>query len=161
MCNSIVALWYFLVGVTGTLEHANMVDIAKAATQINVGANEDDVLRLLGKPYYEYELNQGWSILGIGAHPRQWLYGTTINLMKLLVSDDYLMISPLPINIRLISYEQDDLRMEWDSKGKVAKITVPNLEMDPRTEQMTSKILDVIYSLNRVWLTVLDRSLAK
>jgi hypothetical protein len=134
----------------GTLERAHMARVAEAADGIQVGATEDDVLRTLGKPLSTYERHDGWSILGIGAHPPQWLYGTTINIKKMFVADTYVMGSPLPINVRWFSYDEDDLVVEWDSMGKVSKITVPEISIDQRAD----KILDTVYYWNKIYLAI-------
>ncbi|XZE46849.1 hypothetical protein SH467x_002145 [Pirellulaceae bacterium SH467] len=150
MCNTITAYWLLLIASIGTLERAHMSRVAEAAGGIQVGDTEDHVLRTLGKPLSTYERNEGWSILGIGAHPPHWLYGTTINIKKMFIADTYVMASPLPINIRWFSYDEDDLVVEWDSKGKVSKITVPEIPIDHRAD----KILDTVYYWNRIYLAI-------
>ena len=85
MCNTITAFWLLFIASIGTLERAHMARLAEAANGIQVGDTEDDVLRILGKPLSTYERNEGWSILGIAAHPPQWLCGTTINIKKMIM----------------------------------------------------------------------------
>ena len=154
MCNTITAFWLLFIASIGTLERAHMARLAEAANGIQVGDTEDDVLRILGKPLSTYERNEGWSILGIAAHPPQWLCGTTINIKKMIIADTFVMASPLPINIRWFSYDEDDLVVEWDSKGKVSKITVPEIPIDGRAEKM----LDTIYYWNRIYLAISNKN---
>lgn len=150
MCNTITAFWLLFIASIGTLERAHIARLAEAANGIQLGDTEDDVLRILGKPLSTYERNEGWSILGIGVHPPQWLYGTTINIKKMFIGDIYVMASPLPINIRWFSYDEDDLVVDWDSKGAVSKITIPEIPIDHRAD----KILDAIYHWNRIYLAI-------
>ena len=127
-----------------------MARVAEAANGIQVGDTEDDVVRTLGKPLSTYEWNEGWSILGIGAHPQQWLYGTTINIKRMIIADTYVMASPLPINIRWFSYDEDDLVVDWDSMGRVSKIIIPEIPIDHRADKM----LDAVYYLTRIYLAI-------
>lgn len=154
MWSTVTAYWLLFFGSIGALERAHMARVAEAANGIQVGATEDDVLRTLGKPLGTYERYDGWSILGIGAHPPQWLYGTTINIKRLIIADIYVMASPLPINIRWFSYDDDDLVVDWDSKGRVSSITIPKIPIDHRAD----KILDTIYDCHRIYLAISSRS---
>ena len=96
----------------------------------------------------------GWSILGIGAHPTQWFYGTRINIKKLIIADIYVMAIPLPINIRWFSYDDEDLVVDWDSKGRVSNIAIPIIPVDHRAD----KILDTIYDWHRIYLAISSRN---
>jgi hypothetical protein len=154
MWSTFTAYWLIFFGSIGTLERAHMARVAEASNGIQVGATEDDVLRTLGKPLGIYKRYDGWSILGIGAHPTQWFYGTRINIKKLLVADIYLMEVPLPINIRWFSYDDDDLVVDWDTKGRVSRITIPKMAVDHRAD----KILDSIYAWHRIYLAISNRS---
>ena len=68
--------------------------------------------------------------------------------------DTFVMASPLPINIRWFSYDDDDLVVNWDSKGRVFKITIPEIPIDHRADKM----LDTIYDCHRVYLAILSKS---
>ena len=129
MLGTVTTYWLLFIGSIGTIERAHMARVAEAANRIQVGATENDVVRTLGKPLSTYERYDGWSILGIGAHPPQWLYGTTINIKRMIIADTYVMAFPLPINIRWFSYD-DDLVIDWDSKGRVSNVTIPKIPID-------------------------------
>ena len=148
--SAVTTYWLLFFGSIGILERAHMARVAEAANRIQVGDTEGDVLRTLGKPLSTYERYDGWSILGIGAHPPQWLYGATIDIKRLFISDTYVMASPLPINIRWFSYDDDDLVVDWDSKGKVSKIKIPTIPIDHRAD----KIMDCIYHWHKIYLTL-------
>ena len=150
MWGTITVYWLLFIGGLGTFERAHMARVAEAANKIPIGAAEDDVIQALGKPLSTYERYDGWSILGIGAHPPQWLYGTTINIKRMFIADTFVMASPLPINIRWFSYDEDDLVVDWDSKGRVSKITIPNIPIDHRAD----KILDAIYDWHKIYLAL-------
>ena len=154
MWNALTAYWLLIFGSIGAIERAHMARLAEAANKIQVGATEDDVVRTLGKPLATYDRYDGWSILGIGAHPPQWLYGTTINVKRLIIADVFVMANPLPINIRLFSYDDDDLVVDWDSKGKVSSIAIPSIPIDHRTD----KILENIYDWHGIYLAFSSRS---
>jgi hypothetical protein len=150
MLGIFTAYWLLFVGSVGTLERAHMARIADSAKAIRIGDTEEVVFRTLGKPLSTCERNDGWSIFGIASHPRQWLYGTRINLKKMIVSDLYVMGIPLPINFRLVSYDEDDLVIDWDSKDRVSKMTIPVIPTDPRSDML----LDVLYDWHKVYVTV-------
>ena len=150
MLGTITAYWLLFIGGIGAIERAHMARVAEAANRIQVGDTEDEVFRTLGKPLSTYDRYDGWSILGIGAHPPQWLYGTTINIKRMIIADTYVMASPLPINIRWFSYDEDDLVVDWDSMGRVSKMTIPEIPIDHRAD----KILDTIYDWHRIYLAI-------
>lgn len=105
MWNAVTAYWLLLFGSIGAMERAHMARLAEAANKIQVGDTEHDVAGTLGKPLATYDRYDGWPILGIGDHPPQWIYGTTVNVKRLIIADVFVMANPLPINIRLFSYE--------------------------------------------------------
>lgn len=154
MWNTITTYWLLFIAGIGTFERAHMARVAEAANGIQVGDTEDDVLRTLGKPMSKYERSEGWSILGLGAHPPQWLYGTTVNIRRMMISDTYVMASPLPINIRWFAYDEDDLVVDWDSKGRVSNIKIPEIPIDHRADKM----LDTIYDWNGIYLAISNMS---
>ena len=148
MWNTIVFYWLFFVGTIGSLERAHLARTAADASKIPIGASEADVLGMIGKPLCSYERYEGWTILGFGAHPPQWLYGTTINLKLMFIPELNMVASPLPINIRLFSYDDEDLVIEWSTKNRVSKITIPAIEIDHRAD----KLLDSIYLWHSFYL---------
>jgi hypothetical protein len=150
MWNTIVFYWLFFIGTIGSLERAHLARTAADASKIAIGSSEDEVIGMIGEPLCTYAQFDGWTILGFGAHPPQWLYGTTINLKRMFIPEVNMMPSPLPINIRLFSYDDGDLVVEWNAKKRVSKITIPNIEIDHRAD----KLLDSIYLWHSIYLTL-------
>ncbi len=98
MWSTVTAYWMLFLGTIGAIERAHMARVTESAKGIQVGATEE-TSSSSRKPFGTYERYDGWSFLGIGAHPTQWFYGTRINIKKLIVADNYVMAIPLPINI--------------------------------------------------------------
>ena len=117
-----------LVITTGNLERQHLARTLRASENVRVGDSEANVVNLIGPPLAKYDEYAGWSILGIGAHPKQWCYGTNICLENLFIDDPFVMMSPLPINLRWFSYADDDLVIDWDSNGHVVGIAKPKCE---------------------------------
>ena len=128
MVNSIAAIWLLLVVTIGNLERQHLARTIRASENVEVGNSEKTVYDLIGPPVGIYDEYEGWSFLGIGAHPKQWCYGTYISLENIFIVDSFVMISPLPINIRWFGYAEDDLVIDWHSDGHVLSITKPKLE---------------------------------
>ena len=128
MANSITAIWMLLVVTTGHLERQHLARTLRAAENLSVGDSEANVVDLIGQPIAKYDEYQGWSFLGIGAHPKQWCYGTYVCLENIFIVEAFVMVSPLPINVRWFRYADDDLVIDWDSNGQVVGIAKPKCE---------------------------------
>ncbi len=75
-----------------------------------------NVVDLIGPPIAKNDEYEGWSFLGIGAHLKQWCYGTYVCLENIFIVDPFLMVRPLPINLRWYRYTDDDPVIDWYSK---------------------------------------------
>ncbi len=148
MCNTIAAFWLIFIGAAGTLERQHLARTAKASANVKVGNSEKEVLELLGPPNERYEQYSDGTFFGFLSHPKEWCYGTTINLKKLVVSDIYVMGIPIPMNIRLFDFDTDDLIVEWDANDRVSKLTVPKIEIDSRCDG----IIEMCYTCH--WYSV-------
>jgi len=145
VCNTIVAFWLIFICTAGTLERQHLARTVKAAANVKVGNSEMEVMVLLGLPNERNEQFSDETFFGFFSHPKEWCYGTTINLKKLFVSDIYVMGFPVPVNIRLFDFDDDDLIVEWDADDRVSKLTVPKIEIDNRCDG----ILEMCYTSYR------------
>ena len=128
MISSITAIWLLLVITLGNLERQHLARTLLASENVKVGDSEASVYGLLGPPIAKYEEYEGWSLFGLGAHPKQWCYGTNICLENIFIVDSFVMVSPLPVNIRWFCYAEDDFVIDWNNDGHMLSITKPKRE---------------------------------
>lgn len=77
-----------------------------------------------------------------------------MSLNRMMIADTHVMASPLPINNRWFSNDEDDLVVDWDSKGRVSNIKILELPIDHIVDEM----LDTIYDWNRIYLAISNMS---
>jgi hypothetical protein len=128
MVNAITAIWLLLVITMGNLERQHLARTLRASENVKVGDSEANVYDLLGPPIAKYDEYEGWSLFGMGAHPKQWCYGTNICLENIFIVDSFVMVSPLPVNIRWFRYAEDDLVIDWSNDRHVLGFTKPKRE---------------------------------
>lgn len=140
-CNGTFAPWVLWLITIGTAERVHLHHVVEASRQVDIGATEEEVLAILGEPKARYAERSGWFF----GRPRQWMYGTTINLHHVIVPGIPVPIL-IPINIRWFGYDTDDLVIDWTRDGKVAKIVRPELDL-PDGARGVCEFLEVV----RVW----------
>lgn len=116
---SMMAPWIMWLCAIGVIERIHLHHLVESSGQVSIGATEAEVLAVLGEPNGRYD--------GIFS-PRQWMYGTTINLRYLIVPE-LPVPNPLPINIRIFAYDEDDLVIDWSRDNKVSAIKRPAIEV--------------------------------
>ena len=134
ICNSLIAAWLLLLSLTGCLERIHLHHLVDASSQIEIGATEFDVVAILGAPTEQYEQRGGWAQLLMGARPRQWMYGTTINLRHCIVPH-LPFPNPLPINVRIFEYDKNDLIIDWSAAGTVTRLERPTIAIPKGSEK--------------------------
>lgn len=113
MCHTLLVIYYSFVLGFGTIERQHYARVAESARAVQLGATQREVLKILGRPSGRYAPFRSF-LLGIGARPAQWYYGSSINIDKTLISDFWLANIPLPVNIRFFWLRRirSDYRME-------------------------------------------------
>jgi hypothetical protein len=106
-----------------------------ASEGVRVGATEAEVLSILGPPSARYPARGGMALLILGPRPSQWCYGTVINLRYVAIPQ-WPYPNPLPINLRIFNYDEDDLVVDWSPEGKVTGISRPAFQGTPVTVQL-------------------------
>ena len=148
MTSPIIAFWLSLIIVVGNLERQHLARTVLRASTLQSGQTEDDLYLQLGRPLEVYSARKGWSFLAIGKRPRQWCYGTRIDLDHMFISDPVVSINPLPVKIRWFGYCDDDLVVDFDETGRVTRIDNPNLRH--MVDHRYDGILNAIYTLYAV-----------
>ena len=124
--------WSTLLALWGAHERQNLVRLVDASQNIAVGATPDNVTLLLGAPKMEWEKWGALPSLLFGHRPKQWIYGTTIDLKWIIVPEAGIP-NPIPIKLRLFFIaDEDDLVIDWDSDNKVSAVHRPNLRLRAR-----------------------------
>jgi len=81
----------------------------------------------------------------LGPRPRQWMYGTTVNL-RYIVVPELPCPNPLPINLRLAEYAADDLVIDWSPQNLVTNVKRPTIEVPPEADAL----LDALYFVDEL-----------
>ena len=122
----IVAAWFAFIFVVEPIEHASHYHVASAAIDVRTGMTPAEVVAILGLPAPEYQKRGPFASWWLGAkRPKQWMYGTFWNLDYLLIPD-FPWFNPLPLNLRIFGYADDDLVIDWTDSSVVSSSTRPN-----------------------------------
>lgn len=118
--------WFLYVVVAGHVEEAQQQRLIEASRAVSVGMTPAEVRNVLGEPNGEYGPRGFVAWLLMGPRPKQWMYGAGLN-------PDYLIVpglpfpNPLPINIRISDYADDDLVIDWSPKDTVTAVRRPEV----------------------------------
>ena len=148
MTNPIPAFWIALLVFTGNLERQHLARTVEAAEELEIGCSTSDLSSLLGRPLADYAAYDGWSFLAIGERPRQWCYGTRIDLDNLFIAEPFVAVNPLPVNIRWFGYSDDDLVIDLDQNGRLAKVKMPRIQY--KIDRKYDETLAMIYWMNAI-----------
>jgi hypothetical protein len=113
-----------LFAVGGGIELARLDKQITASAQLQQGDSETRVLEVLGEP--KMRCPHGLSLFTLSAGPPQWIYGTNIDVTKIIDSESTLP-NLLPLKFRIFSADEGDLVINWDDQGHVASIQRPKL----------------------------------
>src|SRR5687768_400459 len=145
LCNPLAATWFVFLAMTATLERAHLHRIVVASENVAIGMTEMQVAKLLGQPTDTYPARAGLALLLMGSRPRQWCYGTTINL-KYAVVPGCPFANPLPINLRISEYDQDDLVIDWSPDNRVTRLVRPDFDVP----EMATKMAELIHTIGEI-----------
>ena len=113
-----------LFALGGGIELAQFDKQVAASNQLKPGDNENRVLAALGEP--KMRCPHGLSLFTPSSGPAQWIYGTNIDVTRIINTDSALP-NLLPLKLRLFSPDEGDLVISWDDQGRVASIRRPAL----------------------------------
>jgi hypothetical protein len=155
MMHPIAVVWLSLMVLVGNIERQQLARTLVAASALKVGQSESDVASRLGRPLEEYDAYAGWSFFAIGKHPRQWCYGTNIDLGHVFVVSPIPFVHPLPIHVRWFGYCEEDLVLEFDDAGRMTRVVLPELqyEVDARYDGT----VEALRTLHEVWQVLSKR----
>jgi hypothetical protein len=111
-----------LFAVGGGIQLAQLDTQVTASGQLKQGDVETHVLEVLGEP--KMRCPHGLSLFTLSSGPPQWIYGTDIDVTKIIDSESCFP-NLLPIKLRIFSPDNGDLVINWDDHGRVASIQRP------------------------------------
>lgn len=127
--DSLLAAWFAFVFIAEPIEHAAHHRLVETSFVVNAGMTPPEVRAILGDPAAEYAKRGVIATWWLnGPRPKQWMYGTGFNL-------DYVVIpkcpwlNPLPMNLRIFDYANDDLVIDWTDDDHVTSIKRPDFEL--------------------------------
>ncbi len=115
--------WVAMLALFGAIDQARVNRLVDASAQLKKGDDENKVLSVLGRPSVRWEHRDILMLLTLQPS-RQWAYGTFLD-MSGLWSPDSLVPSLLPIKLRFIGPDEDDLVVVWGADGRIAWINRP------------------------------------
>lgn len=145
-CNAICAVWFTALLIAEPMEEAHQHRLIEASSAVRVGMTPDQVTAVLGEPEAEYGERTGLAWLLMGPRPKQWVYGTTLNL-------DYLIVpglpfpNPWPVNVRVAEYARKDLVINWSDEDTVTAVRRPEFTVTKVADAM----LESAYFVNIVF----------
>jgi hypothetical protein len=111
-----------LFAVGGGVQLAQLDKQIVASSQLKQGDGEARALAVLGEP--KMRCPHGLSLFTLSSGPPQWIYGTDIDVTKIIDSESCFP-NLLPIKLRIFSPDKGDLVINWDDHGRVASIQRP------------------------------------
>ncbi len=124
--DALVAVWFAFVFISEPIEQASHHRLVAASVAVSDGMTPDQVKAILGEPAAEYAKRgtiAAWWLEG--QRPKQWMYGTTFNLDHLFIPYSP-WLNPLPVNLRIFEYADNDLVIDWAADDRVSAIKRPD-----------------------------------
>lgn len=127
--DAVLAVWFAFVFVAEPIEHASHHRLVAVSAAINDGMTPAEVREMLGEPRAEYA-KRGIIVTWWrgGPRPKQWMYGTNLNL-DYLVAPRIPWLNPLPMNLRVSEYADEDLVIDWTVEDRVSSIKRPDFDV--------------------------------
>ena len=127
--DALLAVWFAFVFVAEPIEHASHHRLVAVSAAVNDGMTPSEVRAILGDPAAEYAkrgvIATWWRG---GPRPKQWMYGTGFNLDYVFVPG-IPWLNPLPVNLRIAEYADDDLVIDWTADDRVSSIKRPDFDV--------------------------------
>lgn len=112
--------------MVGAIELTHLESQIERSAGLVVGDSQMRVFATLGQPDFRWKHRKTLHAWMYGNRPRQWIYGTTIDIRSIVASGE-LIPNPIPIKLRLFSPDDGDLVVSFDRDGKIASIQRPDL----------------------------------
>ena len=122
-----LALW-------GAYERQNLVRQVDASRKLAIGASPEEVISALGSPNLFWDKRAELPSFLFGHRPRQWIYGTTVDL-DWVTRPDAPIPNPIPFKFRLLVSDDEDLVVDWGDDNKVSGIHRPDLRPRAKSER--------------------------
>jgi hypothetical protein len=106
----------------------------------------------MGVPTLRWEVRTGSAELFFGKRPAQWIYGTTIDLQRLIIPE-LPFPNPIPIKFRLFSAYEDDLVIEWTPDKKISNVKRPELNVPDSAKRLLDPVYFIV-SLARLFAPI-------
>lgn len=127
--DSLLAVWFSFVFIAEPIERASHHRLVARSEAVQDGMTPIQVKAILGDPDAEYAKRGVFATWWLeGPRPKQWMYGTFFNL-------DYLVIpkcpwlNPVPVNVRIFDYADDDLVINWTANDRVSAVKRSNFDV--------------------------------
>ena len=108
-----------VVALGGSVQQVRLEEQVRASRQIKAGDSEARVMEVLGHPHTRWEHGSG--LFNFGTGPRQWAYGTNIDLGE-IINAGAIFPNLVPFKLRLFGPDKGDLVVTWNKQGAVASV---------------------------------------
>lgn len=152
--NALCTAWFFALLIAEPIEEAHQYRLIERSRSVQIGMTPDETRAVLGEPDAEYERRGLLTRLLLGPRPKQWVYGTTLNL-DYLIAPGLPFPDPFPLNLRIFDFAAEDLVIDWSSEDMVSSLRRPQFEVPEVADDM----LEAVYFVTSVLrvLAVEDR----
>lgn len=135
----LLAVWFAFVFIAEPIEHASHHRLVEKSAEVHAGMQPSQVTSILGTPNAKYAKRSVFASWWLdGPRPKQWMYGTSFNLDYVLIPHCP-WINPLPTNIRIFDYADEDLIIDWTDDDRVVFVHRPDFSVP----KIAFDILDV------------------
>jgi hypothetical protein len=120
--STLLTCWVTILFHIGGHQQARLDELIDASAQLAFGDDEAQVQSVLGPP--DCDWTHPFLLLLQGDGRRKWSYGVTIHVDEIW-SSGASYANPVPIRLRLIGPDEDDLVIVWSLKGEVHSVVRP------------------------------------
>ncbi len=127
--DSIAVVWFAFVFISEPIQHAAHHRLVSTSSAVSVGMTPDEVSAVLGKPAAEYSKRSLFATWWFeGPRPKQWMYGTGFKLDYVVIPNSP-WLNPLPVNLRIAEYADEDLVIDWTDGDRVSAVNRPSFNV--------------------------------
>jgi hypothetical protein len=127
-CCTLLKGWTLMLVFIGIGDRVHLQKIVDHSAPLVVGATEAAALRVVGEPNIKWDARRGVASFIFGERPAQWIYGTTIDLLAIIVPE-FPFLNPLPVKTRLFAANEGDLVIDWTPEKKISAAKRPEIDI--------------------------------
>lgn len=125
---AIKPIWFVSLILIGSAEEARQHRLIETSQAITVGMTPDRVIEIMGQPDSSSKASDFWQLAFLGFNSGQMSWGSAVNMDAFFIPGSP-EPNPFPIHLRLFSYAENDLVINFGFDDLVTEVRRPTLEV--------------------------------